>query len=48
MNTDLAYLHQSFLNDITNEVITNINMLGFGGLLSPKVLKNITDRMFLV
>jgi hypothetical protein len=29
MSTNLAYLHQTFLNDITNEVITNINMLGF-------------------
>jgi hypothetical protein len=29
MSTDLACLHQTFLNDITNEVITNINMLGF-------------------
>jgi hypothetical protein len=29
MSTDLAYLHQTFLNDITNEVIMNINMLGF-------------------
>jgi hypothetical protein len=29
MSTDLAYLHQTFLNDITNEVITNINMLGY-------------------
>jgi hypothetical protein len=29
MSTDLAYLHQTFLNDITNEVITNINMFGF-------------------
>jgi hypothetical protein len=29
ISIDLAYLHQTFLNDITNEVITNINMLGF-------------------
>jgi hypothetical protein len=28
MSTDLAYLHQTFLN-IMNRVITNINMLGF-------------------
>jgi hypothetical protein len=29
MSTDLAYLHQTFLNDITNELITNIKKLGF-------------------
>ena len=29
ISTDLAYLHQPFINDITNEVITNINMFGF-------------------
>jgi hypothetical protein len=29
MSTDIAYLHQPFFNDITNEVITNINMFGF-------------------
>jgi hypothetical protein len=29
MSTNLAYLHQPFFNDTTNEVTTNINMFGF-------------------
>jgi hypothetical protein len=43
MSTDFAYLHQTFLNDITNEVITNLNMLGF--LINHLIFGEINSTM---
>lgn len=44
MSTNLAYFHQTFLNDITNEVITNINMLGF--LYNHLIFDEITAKAY--
>jgi hypothetical protein len=47
ISIDLAYLHQIFLNDITNEMITNINMLGFlsNHLLFGEINSTLTITM---